>query len=129
MELKSKSSLHEVIPPLTRVTPPYVFLLWGYACYYCWMPSSSAFASYCTLPPSLPIHLLTNAIYHACIIDDIAEPLSILSMLVSISGVARECFMVGHVIAGAYAVQGGSGGMLPQKNLNFRPSKAVFGAF
>ena len=45
------------------------------------------------------------------------------------SGVARECFMVGHVIAGAYAVQGGSGGMLPQENLNFRPSKAVFGAF
>ena len=35
----------------------------------------------------------------------------------------------GHVIAGAYAVQGGSGGMLPQENLNFRPSKAVFGAF
>ena len=45
------------------------------------------------------------------------------------SGVARECFMVGHVIAGAYAVQGGSGGMLPQENLNFRPSKDVFGAF
>ena len=45
------------------------------------------------------------------------------------SGVARECFTVGHVIAGAYAVQGGCGGMLPQENLNFRPSKAVFGAF
>ena len=38
--------------------------------------------------------------------------------------------MVGHVIAGAYAVQGGgSWGMLPQENLNFGPSKAVFGAF
>ena len=37
--------------------------------------------------------------------------------------------MVGHVIAGAYAVQGGSGGMFPQENLNSRPSKAVFGAF
>ena len=34
--------------------------------------------------------------------------------------------MVGHVIAGAYAVQGGSGSMLPQENLNFRPSKDVF---
>ena len=45
------------------------------------------------------------------------------------SGVARECFIVGHVTAGAYVVQGGSGGMHPQENLNFRPSKAVFGAF
>ena len=38
-----------------------------------------------------------------------------------VSGVARECFTVGHVIAGSYAVQGGSGGML----LNFRPSKGI----
>ena len=45
------------------------------------------------------------------------------------NGVASECFMVGHVTAGAYAVLGGCGGMLPRENLNFRPSKAVFGAF
>ena len=31
------------------------------------------------------------------------------------SGVARECFMVGHVIAGAYTVQGGLGACSPRK--------------
>ena len=53
-----------------------------------------------------------------------------------ISGVGRKCLTVGHVIANfvrarkayASAKPRGSGGMLPQKNLNFRLSEIVFGA-
>ena len=54
----------------------------------------------------------------------------------STSGVGRKCLMVGHVLANFVWRRkrppelglGGLGGMLPQENLNFRPSEIIFGA-